>query len=304
MSTTRLRQHVNAPRPAVYRALLDPRAVRRWMVPDGMTSEVHTFDAREGGAYRVSLTYEAQDQAGKTTAHTDTHHGRFVELVPNERVVQLLEFETSDPAMQGEMRITFTLADADGGTEIVGVHEGVPPGVRPEDNELGWRMSLGKLAALVEAEHAEAQRFLLEAIELARENVRRGGRPFGAVVVQGGEVIARGVNETHLANDPTAHAELLALREAGSLLGTPVLAGCTVYASGHPCPMCLAAMLMACVDRAAYAYSLDDGAPYGLTSAPTYAELAKPPGQQRMPMVYVPVRAPGEELYEQWAKRR
>lgn len=76
---------VNAPREAVYRALLDARAVAAWMVPDGMTSQVHEFDAREGGAFRISLTYGESTGTGKTTAHTDTFHGRFVELAPGER---------------------------------------------------------------------------------------------------------------------------------------------------------------------------------------------------------------------------
>lgn len=151
MTSTRIVRHVHAPRSAVYRALLDARAVQAWMVPDGMTSQVHAFDAREGGAFRISLTYEAPTAKGKTTAQTDTHHGRFVELVPDERVVEVVAFETDDPAMQGEMTITITLVDADGGTEIQAVHEGLPPGVAPEDNELGWRLSLAKLAALVEA---------------------------------------------------------------------------------------------------------------------------------------------------------
>jgi uncharacterized protein YndB with AHSA1/START domain len=151
-SSTRLSQHVSAPPAAVYRALLDPQAVATWMVPDGMTSQVHEFDAREGGAFRISLTYDAPTGTGKTTAHTDTYHGRFVRLVPNEQVVQVMEFETADEAMRGEMIITFTLVEAGGGTEILAVHDNVPPGVAPADNELGWRMSLAKLARLVEAE--------------------------------------------------------------------------------------------------------------------------------------------------------
>lgn len=141
---------MKAPRATVYRALLDPEAVARWKVPTGMRSEVHRFEAREGGAFRVSLTYEEPTAAGKTTAHTDTYHGRFAELVPDERVVEVVEFETADPAMQGEMRITVTLADADCGTDVLGVHEGLPPGVPPADNEAGWREALDKLAALVE----------------------------------------------------------------------------------------------------------------------------------------------------------
>jgi uncharacterized protein YndB with AHSA1/START domain len=151
MSTTRITRHIRAPRAAVYGALTDAKAVEHWMVPTGMTSEVHAFDPREGGTYRISLTYDAPDAAGKSSAHTDTHHGRFVKLVPNSQVVQTSEFETDDPALRGEMRITFTLEDAaEGGTELHAVHENVPPGVPRADNELGWRLSLDKLAALVE----------------------------------------------------------------------------------------------------------------------------------------------------------
>lgn len=152
MSSTHIVQKLNAPRATVYRALLDANAVVRWMVPEGMTSQVHTFEPREGGTFRISLTYDARDQAGKTSAHTDTYHGRFVELVPNEKVVQAIEFETTEPSLQGEMTATYVLSDApDGGTELDATHENVPPGVSPADNELGWRMSLGKLASLVES---------------------------------------------------------------------------------------------------------------------------------------------------------
>jgi uncharacterized protein YndB with AHSA1/START domain len=135
----------------VYRALLDPDAVQQWMVPDGMTSEVHEFDASEGGRFRISLTYEEPTDAGKTTEQTDSFHGRFVRLVPDAEVAQVIEFETDDPTLQGEMTVTYTLtATEDGSTELTGLHEDVPPSVDPEQNELGWTMALGKLAALVE----------------------------------------------------------------------------------------------------------------------------------------------------------
>ena len=152
MATTRVTYEIRAPRPRVYAALLDPEAVRQWMVPDGMTSVVHSFDAREGGTYRISLTYDAPAGApGKTTAATDTFHGRFVRLVPDAEVVQAVEFETEDPGVQGEMTITYALADtAAGGTLVTGTHEGLPPGVSPADNEQGWTMSLANLARLVE----------------------------------------------------------------------------------------------------------------------------------------------------------
>ena len=151
VSSTRISRRVNAPRASVYRALLDANAVATWMVPTGMTSHVHSFDAREGGSFRISLTYDTPIGTGKSTAQTDTFHGRFVKLVKNEQVVEVVEFETTDPALQGEMTITLALTDADGGTDLVAVHDGLPPGVPAADNEAGWRSSLAKLAALVEA---------------------------------------------------------------------------------------------------------------------------------------------------------
>lgn len=142
---------MNAPRDMVYRALLDARAIAQWKVPDGMTCHVHEFDAREGGSIRISLTYDEPTGTGKTTSHTDTYHGHFAKLVPNEQVIEVDEFETTDPDLRGEMTITITLVDADGGTDLLAVHDGLPRGVSPADNETGWRMALTKLAALVEA---------------------------------------------------------------------------------------------------------------------------------------------------------
>jgi uncharacterized protein YndB with AHSA1/START domain len=84
-----------------------------------MTCHVHAFDAREGGSFRISLTYDAQTGSGKTSAHTDTYHGRFVKLVPNEQIVEVDEFETEDPALRGAMTVTITLADANGGTDLL-----------------------------------------------------------------------------------------------------------------------------------------------------------------------------------------
>ncbi|QSQ27200.1 SRPBCC family protein [Pyxidicoccus parkwayensis] len=150
MNSTRISRRVNAPRAKVYRTILDAHAVATWMVPDGMTSHVHTFEPREGGAFRISLTYDAPTGTGKTTAQMDTYHGRFVKLVPDTQVVQVVEFETSNPGMRGEMTITFTLTDVDGGTEVHAVHDNLPPALSPADNETGWQMSLGKLAAYVE----------------------------------------------------------------------------------------------------------------------------------------------------------
>ena len=151
VTSTRLRQLIHAPRARVYEALVDPEAVARWRFPGGMTCRVHEFDAREGGTLRISLTYEAPDRAGKTDGRTDTYRGRFVRLVPDELVVEADEFETDDPAFRGEMVMTISLTDAAGGTELVAVHEGLPAGVSPADNEAGWREALARLAGLVES---------------------------------------------------------------------------------------------------------------------------------------------------------
>ena len=119
------------------------------MVPDGMSSHVHVFEPHEGGRFRISLTYDEPTGTAKTSARTDTYHGRFVKLVPGEEVVEAMEFETADPSMRGEMTVSFRLTAVAGGTDLVAVHDNVPPGVSPTDNEAGWRMALDRLAALV-----------------------------------------------------------------------------------------------------------------------------------------------------------
>lgn len=150
-----------------------------------------------------------------------------------------------------------------------------------------------------------AEDFLSQAIELARANAQRGGRPFGAVIVKDGNIVATGVNEILRTNDPTAHAELMAIRAASQIFESPNLAGCIVYASGQPCPMCMAAMRMAGIGSIYYAYSNDDGAPYGLSTAVIYADLAKPFAEQSMTIRHLPVRPPSSpDLYAEWSARR
>lgn len=149
----------------------------------------------------------------------------------------------------------------------------------------------------------DARRFLCEAIELARDNVRNGGRPFGAVLVKDGKVVATGVNEIAATGDPTTHAELQAIRAASRVLGAPRLDGCIIYASGHPCPMCLAAMHLTGIRDVAYAYSNEDGERYGLSTAAIYAEMARPLAAQSLKAVHVPVRIEGEDLYDVWKAR-
>jgi uncharacterized protein YndB with AHSA1/START domain len=151
VSPTTASRHIDASRAAVYRALLDPAAIAAWRVPDGMTSHVHELDPRVGGSFRISLTYEDATRSGKTESHTDTYYGHFADLVENEQVVEVMEFETTDPDLIGEMTITTTLTDAGDGTDVTMTHVGLPRGVSVADNEAGTRMALANLARLVES---------------------------------------------------------------------------------------------------------------------------------------------------------
>jgi uncharacterized protein YndB with AHSA1/START domain len=115
-----------------------------------MSSHVHEFDPREGGSFRISLTYDSPGHAGKSAPHTDTYHGRFLRLVPDEQVIEEFEFETDDPDLRRTMTMTTTLTDASDGTDVLIRHEGVPDSVPAADNETGTRMALANLARLVE----------------------------------------------------------------------------------------------------------------------------------------------------------
>ncbi|MBP0631810.1 nucleoside deaminase [Cupriavidus sp. AcVe19-1a] len=147
--------------------------------------------------------------------------------------------------------------------------------------------------------------YLIDSIRLAMVNVReRNTWPFGAVVVKDGKALARAVNEVEATCDPSAHAEMQAVRAASRALGKPDLSGCTVYASGYPCPMCLTAMYLAGVGAVYYAYSNEDGAPYDLSAERGYVELARPIEQREMKLVYLPARDEGPDLYEAWRERQ
>lgn len=143
--------------------------------------------------------------------------------------------------------------------------------------------------------------FLALAIRLARENVERGGRPFGAVLVKDGEVVATGVNEMLVTHDPSAHAEMLAIRAAATKQQSPRLDGCVMYASGNPCPMCLSLMHMVGIAEVYFAYSNEQGEPFNLSTARIYAEMAKPYAEQSIRIVHIPVHE-GDHLYEAWRR--
>ncbi|TFF04794.1 nucleoside deaminase [Pseudomonas sp. BCA14] len=142
------------------------------------------------------------------------------------------------------------------------------------------------------------QQHLLRAVALARANVAQGGRPFGAVLTHKGEALVEAVNEIHLSQDPTAHAELLAIRAASRQLGTR-LEGCVIYASGQPCPMCLSAMYLCGVERVVFAASNAMAEPYGLSTATIGQQVGLPLSEQRLPIQHRPDAAM-TALYQHW----
>lgn len=143
--------------------------------------------------------------------------------------------------------------------------------------------------------------FMRRAIELAVENVRtnRGG-PFGCVIARDGKIIAEGVNLVVSSNDPTAHAEIVAIRRACEKLGTFQLTGCHVITSCEPCPMCLGAILWARPDRIVYACTHKDAADVGFDDAFVYDEIAKPRDARMIPMTQI-LRAEAIEPFRAWA---
>jgi len=138
---------------------------------------------------------------------------------------------------------------------------------------------------------------LREAVRLAQVNRERGARPFGAVLTLDGKVIATGVNDIVHSHDPTAHAEMEALRAASRKLQNPSLKGGVVYASGHPCPMCLAAMLMSGIEAVYYAFDNQDAQPYGLSSEATYQALKLPLVPPPLPLTRLDVGVSAKQLY-------
>lgn len=157
MYATRVTRRVQAPAEAVYRALVDPDALAAWRVPENMTAHVHSFDPREGGAFRISLTHGDPEGAGKSGGRTDTYRGHFAKLVPGVQVVEVFAFETDDDAVRGTMTLTTTLTGTpDGATDVEIVHAGIPDGIPRKDNERGTRMALDHLARLVETRNPQA----------------------------------------------------------------------------------------------------------------------------------------------------
>jgi uncharacterized protein YndB with AHSA1/START domain len=145
---TRASRVIGARPEEIYEAFMDPAALLAWLPPGEMTGEIHEFDPRVGGGYRMSLFYPPTAAAfpGKTSDREDRFSVRFVELAPPQRIVEAVNFDTEDPAFLGEMTIVATFEPVSGGTEVTLVCENLPPGLRAQDNEAGSRMSLEQLA--------------------------------------------------------------------------------------------------------------------------------------------------------------
>jgi uncharacterized protein YndB with AHSA1/START domain len=151
MSSTQNSKVIQASPEALYRAFTNPEALTSWLVPGEMRGKVHHFDLSVGGGYQMSLCYPQTDNAshGKSAEKEDRYTARFVELAPPKRIVQAINFDTSDPAFMGEMIMEVVLEPESNGTRVTITFRNIPSGIRPEDNEAGTNSSLDKLAHYV-----------------------------------------------------------------------------------------------------------------------------------------------------------
>jgi guanine deaminase len=144
--------------------------------------------------------------------------------------------------------------------------------------------------------------YIRQVIDLAVENIRRGGGPFAALVVRDGIVIASGANQVTRCNDPTAHAEIVAIREACRVLGDFQLTACELYCSCEPCPMCLGAIYWARPARLYFAATHDDAAAAGFDDAFIYQQIVIPPAQRSIPMIRVASDS-ATRPFAEWARQ-
>ena len=146
------------------------------------------------------------------------------------------------------------------------------------------------------------EKFMAEAVEIARTNVAEGGSPYGALIVRDGAVVARAANTVHQTHDATDHAEMVAIHAASRTLGRRDLSDCVMYASGRPCPMCHAAMRLAGFKTGYFAFSAEEAETYGAGSATIYAELCRPLADQPMRLTHL--RPEGPSPYPAWKARK
>lgn len=142
---------VAAPPERVYAAFVNPEALAVWLPPQGMAARFERFDLRPGGSYRLVLTYaDASAAQGKATSDSDVVEARFVDVVPEERVVQAVDFVSDDPTFAGTMTMTWSVTAVEGGTRVDITADDVPDGISAEDHQTGIRSSLANLASYVE----------------------------------------------------------------------------------------------------------------------------------------------------------
>jgi tRNA(Arg) A34 adenosine deaminase TadA len=153
------------------------------------------------------------------------------------------------------------------------------------------------------SKQAGTETYMREAIRLSLKNIRtKGGGPFGAVIVRAGKIVARGWNQVTGSNDPTAHAEVVAIRKACKKLKTFKLEGCELYTSCEPCPMCLAAIYWAHLDRVYYANTQSDAAWIDFNDQFIYRELARPIARRKLPMEPL-LRSEALTVFAEWKNK-
>lgn len=146
------------------------------------------------------------------------------------------------------------------------------------------------------------KRFMQRAIDLSVENVKNGGGPFGAVIVKNGEIIAEGVNRVTANNDPTAHAEVSAIRAACQKVNDFKLNGCTIYTSCEPCPMCLSAIYWAGIDKIYYGNTKEDADAIGFSDDVIYKEFTLPLTERTIPMRPL-MRHEAQQAFREWEEK-
>ena len=135
----------------IYQAFLNPKSLVSWLPPKGMSGQIDMFEPRKGGTYKVTLTYEMDhSNSGKTSENTDVAQGKFLDLVPNKKIVQSVKFDSEDPSFSSEMIQKWLLEGISGGTKVTIICENVPEGIRKEDHDIGLRSTLKNLAFFTE----------------------------------------------------------------------------------------------------------------------------------------------------------
>lgn len=146
------------------------------------------------------------------------------------------------------------------------------------------------------------QNLMARAIDLSIHSVSTGGGPFGCVIAKDGIIIATGTNQVTRSNDPTAHAEIVAIRAACQALGTFTLGGCHVFTSCEPCPMCLAGLWWARVEQIVYANTRSDASDIGFDDKNIYAELSRPPAERTLPLRQM-MREEAQQAFIAWRSK-